>query len=171
VGWAWSLGVAGGSISHYPPGASQRRPIKRRLAPGHLTCAPMAEYPVSNGGSGPEGEHPPTPMSASRMRKRKSLRNPADALHLDYRGQILFRVRSNWERAPRPSRVRSGARRRQKDWRPRPPRSSQHRRRLALEPSAAAVPVEEADQVVDTGRAPRANRGETREASFDEVRS
>jgi hypothetical protein len=33
----------------------------------YLTCAQTAEYAVSSAGSGPDAEHPPTLMSASRM--------------------------------------------------------------------------------------------------------
>jgi hypothetical protein len=44
----------------------------------HFTCAPIAEYAVSNGGSGPEAEHPPAPVSASMARKpvKRIIRRP-----------------------------------------------------------------------------------------------
>jgi hypothetical protein len=44
----------------------------------HFSCAPIAEYAVSSAGSGPEAEHPPRPMSASRARKpvKRIIRRP-----------------------------------------------------------------------------------------------
>jgi hypothetical protein len=84
----------------------------------HFSCAPIAEYAVSSAGSGPEAEHPPRPMSASRARKpvKRIIRRPtAIAIPLlSATARAKMKRLCNHFEEDRPSRVAGSHRRDQK---------------------------------------------------------